>query len=482
LGYEPGVEKRAAIADVTSPLARRLLAMVAILSIAVTGVATAVTFVFVQRRRRRPDAPPGRICRRAGQDRGPPVLRPGQGARGGGRLPGAPLAMALDPRTVDASSTPSSPEQGDGTRRSVDGLFTAADGRPTTPTASAAICATPTPDPAGEGLFVAATQVVAHTGEAELNRYDNFYFFTPNTRLVMFGPQSARQADVLSSQGPADLRHQRRGDDPPDPAGAEPERVMKCTKLRKLMSDPSGRGLNSACMTPFDYNGQQLGAWGTSLSLDSYLLRAVEDALPGGRNMIVSSDGELIAAPKAWPRTASSTPRPWCGFRPEEGVADVVRQIRALGATSAPSAPGDRLIAYGRLKEPDWYFLMSFPSGDMVWSAVKTASWVLLFGVLGVIIQVALLYRLMRQTVERPLRGAGRGPPHRRCRRGRADRGSHRRDRRPGPHPARASATAISSCCARWRSASPSAPPSWSAPTRPSRCSWPTCPTSCARR
>ncbi len=36
---EEGVKKRGAIADVTSPLARRLLAIVAILSIAVTGVA-----------------------------------------------------------------------------------------------------------------------------------------------------------------------------------------------------------------------------------------------------------------------------------------------------------------------------------------------------------------------------------------------------------------------------------------------------------
>ena len=61
------------------------------------------------------------------------------------------------------------------------------------------------------------------------------------------------------------------------------------------------------------------------------------------------------------------------------------------------------MIAYGRLKEPDWYFLMSFPSGDLVWSAVKTASWVLLFGVLGVLAQVLLLYRMMSHAIVRPL-------------------------------------------------------------------------------
>jgi hypothetical protein len=75
-----------------------------------------------------------------------------------------------------------------------------------------------------------------------------------------------------------------------------PERVMKCTKLRRLISDPSGRGLNAACLTPFYYKGQFMGAFGTSLSLDSYLLRAVADALPGGRNLIVADDGELVGA------------------------------------------------------------------------------------------------------------------------------------------------------------------------------------------
>jgi signal transduction histidine kinase/ActR/RegA family two-component response regulator len=182
-----------------------------------------------------------------------------------------------------------------------------------------------------------------------------------------------------------------------------PQRVMKCTKLRKLLSDPSGRGLNSACMTPFDYHGKQVGAWGTSLSLDSYLLRAVEDSLPGGRNMIVSSDGELIAAP-GLAKNGVVDVQTLVRAQTQEGVSEAVRQIRARGSDVGVIRNNDRVIAYGRLKEPDWYFLMSFPADDLVWSAVKTASWVLLFGVLGVIIQVAALYRVMRHTVERPLR------------------------------------------------------------------------------
>jgi signal transduction histidine kinase/ActR/RegA family two-component response regulator len=397
------VEIRRAITDVTSPLARRLLAIVAILSIAVTGVATAVTFVFVQRAAA--DAQIRHLAEYVGErvkteDRlFSDLVKVHEGASDSL----ARRLAAIDPRTVDRAFEARFPREGDGTRRTADGLYDGAmvDGDYVygvggyLPREKALT-------QAEKALFLAATQVVAHTGEAELNRYDNFYFFTPATRLVMFGPKRADRLRYYRHDAPPAL----------DISGEEmtlltlPEhnrqRVMKCTKLRKLISDPSGRGLNAACMTPFDRHGKQLGAWGTSLSLDSYLLRAVEDALPGGRNMIVSSDGELIAAP-GLAKNGVVDSQALVRAQAREGVADVVRQIRGRGDDVGAIRNKDRVIAYGRLKEPDWYFLMSFPSGDLVWSAVKTASWVLLFGVLGVVIQVALLYRVMRLTVERPL-------------------------------------------------------------------------------
>jgi signal transduction histidine kinase/ActR/RegA family two-component response regulator len=398
------VKSRGAIAEVTSPLARRLLAIVAILSIAVTGVATAVTFVFVQRAAA--DAQVRHLAEYAAErvkteDRLFSDLVKVQEAASDSL---ARRLAAIDPTKVDREFDAQFPKFGDGTRRTSDTLY---DGGMVagdyTYGVGGYLRDADTLTQQQKALFLAAVQVVSHIGEAELNRYDNFYFFTPDTRLVMFGP---RRPDRLMY-----YRHNA----PPtfDVSGEEmtlltlpqqnPQRVMKCTKLRKMLSDPSGRGLNSACMTPFDHHGKQLGAWGASLSLDSYLLRAVEDSLPGGRNMIVSSDGELIAAP-GLAKNGVVDVQTLVRVQAQEGVADVVREIRAIGADAGALRHGDRVIAYGRLKEPDWYFLMSFPSDDLVWSAVKTASWVLLFGVLGVIIQVALLYRVMRITVERPLR------------------------------------------------------------------------------
>ena len=397
------MESRRAITEVTSPLARRLLAIVAILSIAVTGVATAVTFVFVQRAAA--DAQIRHLAEYAAErvkteDRLFSDLVKVHEAASDSL---ARRLQALDPATVNHEFDQQFPKQADGTRRSVDALYDGGvvDGDYTYGIGGYLRDADKLTQPQ-KALILAATQVVSHTGEAELNRYDNFYFFTPDTRLVMFGPKRADRLMYYRHKAPPTL----------DIRGEEMtlltlpqqnrQRAMKCTKLRKLISDPSGRGLNSACMTPFDYRGQQLGAWGTSLSLDSYLLRAVEDALPGGRNMIVSSDGELIASP-GLAKNGVVDAQTLVRAQSEQGVAEVVRQIRARGDDVGAIRNKDRVIAYGRLKEPDWYFLMSFPSDDLVWSAVKTASWVLLFGVLGVVVQVALLYRVMRLTVERPL-------------------------------------------------------------------------------
>ena len=389
----------------TTPLARRLLTMVAILSIAVTGVATAAAFVFV--RKSAADTQTRHLAEYVGErvkteDRLFSDLVKVHDAASEALT--RRLNMGDDPE-IFAQFQRLFPEKGDGTRRSVDGLFDGARiGNRYVYGIGGYLPNAVTMSLPERELFVAATDVVAATGEAQIRHYDNFYFFTPKTRMVMFGPH--RQDKLL---------YYRRDAPPTLSIASEemtlltlpennPDRVMKCTKLRRLISDPSGRGLNAACMTPFYYKGQFMGAFGTSLSLDSYLLRAVADALPGGRNLIVADDGELIGA-QGLARDGVVDVGLLRKFEADNDLKNLVDTIRAqkrdVGAVLTPR--GDRLVAYGRLVEPGWWFLMTFPPGDIVLSSLKTASWVLLFGFVGVALQVLLLYRLTNQMVAAPL-------------------------------------------------------------------------------
>ncbi|KSB88019.1 hybrid sensor histidine kinase/response regulator [Caulobacter vibrioides] len=392
--------------DVMSPLARRLLAFAAVLSIAVTGLVTAVTFYFVQ------------------QSAAETQMRHlaeyvGERVKTEDRLfsdlvkvhDAASLALmrrlrAIEP-DIDGQFDLLFPDHGDGTRRTAARLY---DGGRTgnhyvygiggfVPQARELTRE-------DKALMVAAMEVVANAGETEIGHYDNFYFFTPQTRLVMFGPKRKDRLIYYRQDAPPGLDIGKEEMSQLTLPANNPQRVMKCTKLRKLISNPSGRGLNAACVTPFDIGERHVGAWGTSLSLDSFLLRAVGDALPGGQNMIVSSDGELIAAPGLAADGVVDAAQ-LAKVQSRERVADLVAQIREHGGDvgALRDRNGDRVVAYGRMKEPDWYFLMTFRSDQIVWNAVKTASWVLLFGVVGVVAQLILLYRLMAREVVAPLRG-----------------------------------------------------------------------------
>jgi len=390
---------------VTAPLARRLLLIVAVLSFAVTGVATAVAFVFVQKSAT--DTQMRHLAEYVGErvkteDRLFSDLVKVHDAAG------KALTRRLESRNATEAGREFAelfPEFGDGTRRTAPQLYDGArqdagyiygvggflpDARSL--------------GPVDKALFVSALEVVAGTGETEIHHYDNFYFFTPETRMVMFGPKRADKLLYYRRDAPPSL--DIRGEEMTQISlpGTNPGRTMKCTKLRRLISDPTGRGLTAGCMTPYYFKNRFMGIWGTTLSLDSYLLRAVGESLPGGTNMIVTDGGELIAAPGLARKGVVEVAR-LRELEAETGVAEVIRQIKATGRDigAIRSAGGDQVIAYGRLQEPNWWFLMTFPSSDVVLSSIKTASWVLLFGVLGVFIQVLLLYRVISREVAWPL-------------------------------------------------------------------------------
>ncbi len=394
-----------AVAGVTAPLARRLLTMVAILSIAVTGVATATAFVFV--RKSAADAQTLHLAEYVGErvkieDRlfSDLVKVHNSASEALTRR----LSLESDVQ-AQAQFNRMFPEKGDGTRRSAPSLF---NGERINGGyvygVGGYLARADEMSRADRDLFVAATDVVAATGEAELHRYDNFYFFTPRTRLVMFGPrrpdrllfyrQTAKPTLSIANEEMSQLSL----------PGNNPARVMKCTKLRRLVSEPTGRAMNVACVTPFYFKDQFMGAWGTTLPLNSYLMRAVAEGLPGGRNLIVGDDGGLVSGQGLTSDGMVDAQR-LHRFETENDLKRLVAAIRAqkrdVGVVLSPK--GDRLVAYGRLVEPGWWFLMTFPSSDIVWSSLKTASWVLLFGFIGVGLQVMLLYRLINHMVARPL-------------------------------------------------------------------------------
>jgi signal transduction histidine kinase/ActR/RegA family two-component response regulator len=253
-------------------------------------------------------------------------------------------------------------------------------------------------------LMVAAFHVVNHFGESVVRAYDNFYFYTPGTRLVMFGPNRPDKLMFYRHTAPADL----------DVSGeqmvritlpaANPTRAIRCTTLQRLLQDSHGERMATACVTPFDLNGRHLGAFGSSMELTNYFHRAVGQSLPGSANLMMTGEGELIAYP-GFSARGKAGEAAVATYEKDMQLRDLARRIRADGHTRGVLYSADHrwIVAYGRLKGPDWIFLIRYPAAAVATSAARSASWILILGLLAALLQTALVVTMARTAIAQPL-------------------------------------------------------------------------------
>jgi len=253
-------------------------------------------------------------------------------------------------------------------------------------------------------VMVAAFSVVSDFGQAAHIDYDNFYFFTPETRLVMFGPDRPDHLKFYRQTAPADL--DIRGEEMAqitlpshDAAG-----TTRCTNLQRLIQNTHGERLATGCLTPIYVDHRYVGSFGSSIELTGFFLEAVRTTLPGASNLVVTGKGELIAYPGfAQPGKASETTV--ADYERRLGLKTLIKAIRTDGREHGvmTSPDGRQIVAFGRLAGPDWYLLLTYPKSAVAQSAARSASWVLILGGLASLAQTLLVVALARRTIVQPL-------------------------------------------------------------------------------
>ncbi|MES2894690.1 MAG: ATP-binding protein [Pseudomonadota bacterium] len=313
----------------------------------------------------------------------------------------------LPPAEIDRLAETYYPMRADGTRRSRPEYF---DGH-TSPTGEVTY---------GMGAFisrgadipwlekaalVSAFEIVSDFGQAAHSEYDNFYFFTPSTRLVMFGPDRQDKLMFYRQEAPADLDISKEEMSKIVLPQNNPERATRCTNLQRLIQNAQGERLATGCLTPAYVDGKFVGAFGSSIELTGFFLNAIRNTLPGASNLVVTGKGELIAYP-GFETPGRASEATIAAYERKLGIKSLVRAIQADGKPHGviTSPGGGEIVAYGKLTGPDWYLLLSYPKSAVTWSAAKSASWVLLLGLVASVAQMLLVMALARRTIVMPLR------------------------------------------------------------------------------
>ena len=264
-------------------------------------------------------------------------------------------------------------------------------------------------------LMVAAFHVVHHFGEAVVGAYDNFYFFTPGTRLVMFGPNRPDKLMYYRHTAPPTMDVSGEQMVKITLPAANPGRAIACTNLQRLIQDEHGERMATACVTPVDVNGVHMGAFGSSMELTGYFQRAVGHAAPGSSNMIMTTEGELIAYP-GFSAKGKAGEDAVANYEKGMQLSAIAKLIRDDGhARGVVRSPDKKwIIAYGHLRGPGWVFMIRYPAQAVMMSAARSASWILILGLLAALLQTALVVTMARRTIAKPLqrlaRSAETGP------------------------------------------------------------------------
>src|SRR3546814_837785 len=135
--------------------------------------------------------------------------------------------------------------------------------------------------PAQMKALVAAFGLVSDFGQAARRDYDNLYFFTPQTRLVMYGPDRPDRLMFYRRDAPADLSIAKEEMARITLPAQDPERETRCTNLQRLIQDKTGERLATACLTPAYVDGRYMGSFGSSMELTGFFTNAVKDTPSG---------------------------------------------------------------------------------------------------------------------------------------------------------------------------------------------------------
>lgn len=181
------------------------------------------------------------------------------------------------------------------------------------------------------------------------------------------------------------------------------------TSWTGLYYDPTAKDWMVSCETPVDWQGQHLVTIGQDILLKDLFNRVFNDRLVGAYNFILRHDGRIIAHPQKQPELYAAK-----GVLNVQKMDDPVLQdiyktlsVEIRNQDSASNIfyhhPSDAFIAHAAINGPGWWFVTVYPKSLLADSAKSTAEFILMLSVVSLLVELVMLFLVMRSQVLRPL-------------------------------------------------------------------------------
>ena len=240
--------------------------------------------------------------------------------------------------------------------------------------------------------------LLRHYGPAWRNRFVDTYLLAPENIVVNYWP-----GEPWALNAKADLNIQKEEYFYVSDKKHNPERKQVWTGL---YFDHVVKHWMVSLETPVDdAQGQHIATIGHDIILHELMDRTLHDGLEGTYNLIFRADGRLIAHPNKMAEIQEQGGQ----FNLLNGNDQHLIRLFSLVKNSQSNQviienPIDQeYLAVTQIKGPNWYFVTVYPKSLLSNQAFKTASFIFLFGLLLLLIELVVLFWVLRQHVAKPL-------------------------------------------------------------------------------
>jgi C4-dicarboxylate-specific signal transduction histidine kinase len=257
--------------------------------------------------------------------------------------------------------------------------------------------------------ILAAYDVLTQYGPAFQTRFTDTFITLPEGPNIVYWPgnptycQDAAPTESITAQEFF----------PPTLPENNPQRR---TSWSGVYVEPVSKDWMVTVSTPLDVDGRQVAAISHDVLLQELMDRTASAHLPGAHNLLFRDDGQLIAHPElelegatdvynilAPPDAQSARLR-----APEQRehlrhLFERVKEARPEKAQVLELAEQDAFLSVARLKGPGWYFATVMPKAVVSQPAMDAARYVLVFGVASLLLELGIMFWVLRQQISRPL-------------------------------------------------------------------------------
>ncbi|MBN1209099.1 MAG: HAMP domain-containing protein [Myxococcaceae bacterium] len=258
--------------------------------------------------------------------------------------------------------------------------------------------------------ILAAHDVLSQYGPAFHTRFTNTYIGLPENALVVYWPDRptwCKDAEPTFSFISYELF-----------TNTQPEHNPgRKTTYTGVFADEVYQDWMVSASAPLDMDGRHVAAVSHDILLKEMIQRTRNDHLPGAYNMLLRDDGQLIAHPELSMEGATDVYN-ILATAEQPGVLNsalgsakqrahlraLFEQVRNRESKAVLEIPEfGEYVAAAHLKGPGWNFVTVLPEREVSRPAFQAARYVLLLGVASLLIELIVMYLVLKQQITRPL-------------------------------------------------------------------------------